>query len=144
MQTTRPFSYLTGRMLTPAREQDEDQGVTQYIQYQIQGKVAVLEVPLRPAKLTKPTKQLQPETSFWQLIASRFKRKDPLSSNKSELCTESQAVGSHPPARNKKPDSVAIETLAGIGLRKGQGKLCKMHNFIPHPSLMQEKVLLFV
>uniref|UniRef100_A0A8C1E1E4 Arf-GAP with GTPase, ANK repeat and PH domain-containing protein 3 n=1 Tax=Cyprinus carpio carpio TaxID=630221 RepID=A0A8C1E1E4_CYPCA len=139
MQTTRPFSYLTGRMLTPAREQDEDQGATQYIQYQTRGKVAVLEVPLCPAKLTKPTKQLQPETSFWQLIASRFKRKDPLSSNKSELCTESQAVGSHPAVRNKKTDSVAIETLAGIGLRKGQGKLCKMHNFIPHPSLTQEK-----
>lgn len=121
-QTTRPFSYLTGRTLMPAREHDEDQGATQYIQYQTRGKVAVLEVPLRPVKLTKPTKQLQPETSFWQLIANRFKRKDPLSSNKSELCTESQAVGSLPPARNKKPDSVAIETLAGIGFRKGQGK----------------------
>ncbi len=144
MHTIRPFSYLTGRTLTPAREQDEDQGTMQYIQYQTRGKVAVLEVPLRPAKLTKPTKQLQPETSFWQLLASRFKRKDPLFSNKSELSTERQAVSSHPPARNKKPESVAIETLAGIGLRKGQGKLCKMHNFIPHPSLMQEKVLLFV
>lgn len=144
MQSTRPFSYLTGRTLTPACEQDEDQGATQYIQYQTQGKVAVLEVPLRPAKLTKPTKQLQPETSFWQLITSRFRRKDPLSSNKSELSTGSQAVGSHPPVRNKKPDSVAIETLAGIGFRKGQGKSCKMHNFIPRPSLMEEKVLLFV
>uniref|UniRef100_A0A8C1NL50 Arf-GAP with GTPase, ANK repeat and PH domain-containing protein 3 n=1 Tax=Cyprinus carpio TaxID=7962 RepID=A0A8C1NL50_CYPCA len=122
MQTTRPFSYLTGRMLTPAHEQDEDQGVTQYIQYQTRGKVAVLEIPLKPAKLTKPTKHLQPETSFWQLIASRFKRKDPLFSNKSELCTESQAVRSYPPVRNKKPDSVAIETLTGIGFCKGHGK----------------------
>ncbi|KTG42240.1 hypothetical protein cypCar_00024289 [Cyprinus carpio] len=140
MQTTRPFSYLTGRMLTPAREQDEDQGATQYIQYQTRGKVAVLEVPLCPAKLTKPTKQLQPETSFWQLIASRFKRKDPLSSNKSELCTESQAVGSHPAVRNKKTDSVAIETLAGIGLRKGQDSFVNSQEWTLSRSVPELKV----
>ncbi|XP_016309049.1 uncharacterized protein LOC107663355 [Sinocyclocheilus anshuiensis] len=140
MQTTRPFSYLTGRMLTPAREQDEDQGATQYIQYQTQGKVAVLEVPLHPAKLTKPTKQLQPETSFWQLIASRFKRKDPLSSDKSELCTESQAVGSHPPVRNKKPDSVAIETLTGIGLRRGQDSFVNSQEWTLSRSVPELKV----
>uniref|UniRef100_A0A673LIG4 Arf-GAP with GTPase, ANK repeat and PH domain-containing protein 3 n=1 Tax=Sinocyclocheilus rhinocerous TaxID=307959 RepID=A0A673LIG4_9TELE len=140
MQTTRPFSYLTGRMLKPAREQDEDQGATQYIQYQTRGKVAVLEVPLRPAKLTKPTKQLQPETSFWQLIASRFKRKDPLSSNKSELCTESQAVGSHPPVKNKKPDSVAIETLTGIGLRRGQDSFVNSQEWTLSRSVPELKV----
>ncbi|XP_050953558.1 arf-GAP with GTPase, ANK repeat and PH domain-containing protein 3 isoform X1 [Labeo rohita] len=140
MQTTRPFSYLTGRTLTPAQEQDEDQGATQYIQYQTQGKVAVLEVPLRPAKLTKPTKQLQPETSFWQLIASRFKRKDPLSSNKSELCSESQAVGCHPPARNKKPDSVAIETPAGIGFRKGQDSFVNSQEWTLSRSVPELKV----
>ncbi|XP_016379437.1 arf-GAP with GTPase, ANK repeat and PH domain-containing protein 1-like [Sinocyclocheilus rhinocerous] len=140
MQTTRPFSYLTGRMLTPAHEQDEDQGATQYIQYQTRGKVAVLEVPLHPAKLTKPTKHLQPETSFWQLIASRFKRKDPLSSNKSELFTESQADGSHPPARNKKPDSVAIETLAGISFRKGQDSFVNSQEWTLSRSVPELKV----
>ncbi|XP_009295860.1 arf-GAP with GTPase, ANK repeat and PH domain-containing protein 3 isoform X1 [Danio rerio] len=140
MQSTRPFSYLTGRTLAPACEQDEDQGATQYIQYQTQGKVAVLEVPLRPAKLTKPTKQMQPETSFWQLIASRFKRKEPLSSNKSELSTGSQAVGSHPPVRNKKPDSVAIETLAGIGFRKGQDSFVNSQEWTLSRSVPELKV----
>ncbi|XP_077101321.1 arfGAP with GTPase domain, ankyrin repeat and PH domain 3 isoform X2 [Siphateles boraxobius] len=140
MQTTRPFSYLTGRTLTPACEQDEDQGATHYIQYQTRGKVAVLEIPLRPAKLTKPTKQLQPETSFWQLIANRFKRKDPLSSNKSELCTESQVVGSHPPARNKKPDSVAIETLVGSGFRKGQDSFVNSQEWTLSRSVPELKV----
>ncbi|XP_067291596.1 arf-GAP with GTPase, ANK repeat and PH domain-containing protein 3 isoform X1 [Pseudorasbora parva] len=140
MQTTRPFSYLTGRTLTPACEQDEDQGATQYIQYQTRGKVAVLEVPLRPAKLTKPTKQLQPETSFWQLLANRFKRKDPLSSNKSELCTESQAVGSHPSVRNKKTDSVAIETLAGSGFRKGQDSFVNSQEWTLSRSVPELKV----
>uniref|UniRef100_A0A671MZE2 Arf-GAP with GTPase, ANK repeat and PH domain-containing protein 3 n=1 Tax=Sinocyclocheilus anshuiensis TaxID=1608454 RepID=A0A671MZE2_9TELE len=127
-------------MLTPAHEQDEDQGATQYIQYQTRGKVAVLEVPLHSAKLTKPTKHLQPETSFWQLIASNFKRKDPLSSNKSELFTESQAVGSHPPARNKKPDSVAIETLAGIGFRKGQDSFVNSQEWTLSRSVPELKV----
>ncbi|KAK7123458.1 hypothetical protein R3I93_021777 [Phoxinus phoxinus] len=140
MQTTRPFSYLTGRTLTPACEQDEDQGATQYIQYQTRGKVAVLEIPLRPVKLTKPTKQLQPESSFWQLIANRFKRKDSLSSNKSELCTESQAVGSHPPVRNKKPDSVAIETLAGSGFRKGQDSFVNSQEWTLSRSVPELKV----
>ncbi|XP_067234404.1 arf-GAP with GTPase, ANK repeat and PH domain-containing protein 3 isoform X1 [Chanodichthys erythropterus] len=140
MPTTRPFSYLTGRTLMPTREQDEDQGATQYIQYQTRGKVAVLEVPLRPAKLTKPTKQLQPETSFWQLITNRFKRKDPLSSNKTELCPESQAVGSHPPVRNKKPDSVAIETLAGIGFHKGQDSFVNSQEWTLSRSVPELKV----
>ncbi|XP_016146895.1 arf-GAP with GTPase, ANK repeat and PH domain-containing protein 3-like [Sinocyclocheilus grahami] len=140
MQTTRPFSYFTGRMLTPAHEQDEDQGATQYIQYQTRGKVAVLEVPLHPTKLTKPTKHLQPGTSFWQLIASRFKRTDPLSSNKSELFTESQAVGSHPHARNKKPDSVAIETLAGIGFCKGQDSFVNSQEWTLSRSVPELKV----
>ncbi|XP_051969700.1 arf-GAP with GTPase, ANK repeat and PH domain-containing protein 3-like isoform X1 [Xyrauchen texanus] len=130
MQTTHPFSYLTGRTLTPTREQDEDQGAPQNIEYQTRGKLAVLEVPLFPAKLTKPTKQTQGDTSFWQLIASRFKRKDLSSSNKSELCT----------GRNKKPDSVAIETLAGIGFRKGQDSFVNSQEWTLSRSVPELKV----
>lgn len=131
VQSAHPFSYLTGRTLAPTHEQDEEQGATQYIQYQTRGKVSVMEVPLRPAKLIQPTKQTQSEPSFWQLLASRFRRKEPSSGNRSEVCAESQAVGIHPPARKKKPDSVAIETPPGTGFRKGQGKLCNMHKFHP-------------
>lgn len=133
MQSAHPFSYLTGRTLAPTHEQDEEQGATQYIQFQTRGKLSVMEVPLRPAKLTQPTKQTPSEPSFWQLIANRFRKKEPLSGNRSEVCSESQTVGSHPPARNKKSDSVAIGTPPGTGFHKGQGKLCKMHKFRPTP-----------
>nr|XP_055038381.1 arf-GAP with GTPase, ANK repeat and PH domain-containing protein 3 isoform X1 [Misgurnus anguillicaudatus] len=139
--TAYPFSYLTGRTLAPTREQDEDHsGATQYIEYQTRGKVTVLEVPLRPAKLTQPTKQTQSEPSFWQLIASRFKRKDPLSSNRSEVCSESRAVGSQPLVRNTKPDSVAIETLAGIGLHKGQDSFVNSQEWTLSRSVPELKV----
>ncbi|KAI7792245.1 putative arf-GAP with GTPase [Triplophysa rosa] len=140
IQSAHPFSYLTGRTLAPTHEQDEEQGATQYIQYQTRGKVSVMEVPLRPAKLTQPTKQTQSEPSFWQLIANRFRRKEPLFGNRSEVCSESQTVGSHPPVRNKKPDSVAIETLPGTGFHKGQDSFVNSQEWTLSRSVPELKV----
>ncbi|XP_024247131.1 arf-GAP with GTPase, ANK repeat and PH domain-containing protein 3 isoform X2 [Oncorhynchus tshawytscha] len=72
---SRPFSYLTGRSLPPAYERDNDGGM-QNIQYHSQGKVKVMEVPLYPARLSSSTKPAHEEPSVWQLIASRFRRKE--------------------------------------------------------------------
>ncbi|XP_056593779.1 arf-GAP with GTPase, ANK repeat and PH domain-containing protein 3 isoform X2 [Triplophysa dalaica] len=140
MQSAHPFSYLTGRTLAPTHEQDEEQGATQYIQFQTRGKLSVMEVPLRPAKLTQPTKQTPSERSFWQLIANRFRKKEPLSGNRSEICSESQMVGSHPPARNKKPDSVAIGTLPGTGFHKGQDSFVNSQEWTLSRSVPELKV----
>ncbi|XP_035644260.1 arf-GAP with GTPase, ANK repeat and PH domain-containing protein 3-like isoform X2 [Oncorhynchus keta] len=71
---SRPFSYLTGRSLPPPYERDNDGGM-QNIQYHSQGKVKVMEVPLYPARLSS-TKPAHEEPSVWQLIASRFRRKE--------------------------------------------------------------------
>ncbi|KAL2097804.1 hypothetical protein ACEWY4_007011 [Coilia grayii] len=110
LRSAQPFSYLTGRALSPACEKDEDQGKMQYIQYQTRGKVKVMEVPIRPAKLSE--KRAPEEPSLWQVIANRFRRKNQPSSNKSELYVDSQAAGTYPPVRLKKPPPVTIETLA--------------------------------
>lgn len=119
-RSNQPFSYLTGRSLSPAYEHNEDQRGKQKIEFQTRGKVSVIEVPLAPPKLTKPLKPTSSEPNFWQLITSRFRRKG----NKSETCAESQLQpGSDPPAWNKKPQPVTIETLKGIDFSKGQGKL---------------------
>nr|XP_029479294.1 arf-GAP with GTPase, ANK repeat and PH domain-containing protein 3-like isoform X2 [Oncorhynchus nerka] len=72
---SRPFSYLTGRSLPPPYERDNDGGM-QNIQYHSQGKVKVMEVPLYPARLSSSTKPAHEEPSVWQLIASRFRRKE--------------------------------------------------------------------
>lgn len=122
LRSAQPFSYLTGRALSPAYEKDEDQGKMQSIQYQTRGKVKVMEVPICPAKLTD--KRTPEEPSLWQLIANRFRRKNQPTSNKSELYADSQAVGTYPPVRLKKPPLVTIETLAAsTGTSKVQGKL---------------------
>lgn len=119
-RSNQPFSYLTGRTLSPAYKHNEDQRGKQLIEFQTRGKFSVIEVPLAPPKLTKPLKPASPEPNFWQLITSRFKRKN----NKSEACAEGQLPVSDPPAWNKKPQPVTIEPLKGIDFSKGQGKLC--------------------
>ncbi|XP_036842012.1 arf-GAP with GTPase, ANK repeat and PH domain-containing protein 3 isoform X1 [Oncorhynchus mykiss] len=111
----RPFSYLTGRTLPPPYERDDDGG-RQFIQYHSQGKVKVMEVPLYPAKLSSSTKPAQEEPSLWQLIARRFRRKEQQqpSNGKCELQPRhpSKETGKYSLGRIKKPQSVAIETLA--------------------------------
>ncbi|XP_029498768.1 arf-GAP with GTPase, ANK repeat and PH domain-containing protein 3 isoform X1 [Oncorhynchus nerka] len=111
----RPFSYLTGRTLPPPCERDDDGG-RQFIHYHSQGKVKVMEVPLYPAKLSSSTKPAQEEPSLWQLIARRFRRKEQQqpSNGKCELQPrhQSKETGKYSLGRIKKPQSVAIETLA--------------------------------
>lgn len=124
--SNRPFSYLTGRTLATAHRQDEDQRCKQYIQFQTKGKVAVMEVPLAPVKLTKPLKSTSGEPNLWQLITSRFKRKSPSSSSKSESGAESQPTANDLLVRNTKPLSVAMEAPRGIDFSKGQGKPCEI------------------
>lgn len=119
----QPFSYLTGRKISTSSDQTEDGGM-QYIQYHSRGKVKVMEVPLRPPKLT--SKPVQEEPSIWQLIANRFRRKDQPSSGKSEIQqSQSKDSGQYPQTGNNKSQPVTIETLAGIDSHKGQGKTCK-------------------
>lgn len=132
----RPFSYLTGRTLPPPYERDDDGG-RQLIQYHSQGKVKVMEVPLYPAKLSSSTKPAQEEPSLWQLIARRFRRKEQEqpSNGKCELQTRnpSKETGKYSLGRIKKPQSVAIETLAECN--KGQGKIpSKIDEYIPPPN----------
>ncbi len=124
----RPFSYLTGRMLPTSSEQIEDGGM-QYIQYHSKGKVKVMEVPLCPTKLS--SKPVQEEQSLWQLIASRFRRKEQPCSGKCETqLSQSRDTGQYPLAGNNKSQPVTIETLAGTDCHKGQGKTCKIAEFI--------------
>ena len=94
----------------------------QYFQYHSQGKVKVMEVPLYPAKLSsKPAQEEQ--TSLWQLIANRFRRKEqPLGVTPREpQRSPSKDTSQYPPVVNKSPP-VTIEMLAGINISKGQGK----------------------
>ncbi|KAF7654360.1 hypothetical protein LDENG_00070780 [Lucifuga dentata] len=123
----RPFSYLTGRTLPLSSEKVEDRGM-QYIQYHNKGKVKVMEVPLYPTKLSRPAPE---EQSIWQLIANRFRRKEqPCSGTCDSQQFQSKDTSQYPLVWNKKPQSVAIETLKGIGCNKGQGKICKTDEFI--------------
>lgn len=119
-RSNQPFSYLTGRTLSPAYGHSENHRGKQLIELQTRGKVSVVEVPLAQPKLTKPLKPTSSEPNFWQVIASRFRRKG----SKSEACAESQLSGSDPPAWNKKLQPVTIEKLKGIDFSKGQGKQC--------------------
>lgn len=140
----RPFSYLTGRMLPTPSEHTED-GV-QYIQYHSKGKVKVMEVPLCPTKLS--SKPVQEEQSIWQLIANRFRRKEQPYSGKCESqLSQSKDTGQYPLAGNNNSQPVTIEILAGIDSHKGQGKTCKIAEFIPRlsspffsPSSLQRKL----
>lgn len=128
----RPFSYLTGRTLPTSSEQIEDGGM-QYIQYHSMGKVKVMEVPLCPTKLS--SKPVQEEPSIWQLIANRFRRKEQPYSGKCETQqSQSKDTGQYPLAGNNKSQPVAIETPAGIDSHKGQGKTCKIAEFLSQLS----------
>ncbi|KAM8728448.1 uncharacterized protein AB9X84_001736 [Acanthopagrus schlegelii] len=114
----RPFSYLTGRMLPTSNEEIEDGGM-QYIEYHSKGKVKVMEVPLCPTKLS--SKPVQEELSIWQLIASRFRRKEQPCSGKCESqLSQSTDTGQYPLDGNNKSQPVSIATLAGIDSHKGQ------------------------
>ncbi|XP_058248436.1 arf-GAP with GTPase, ANK repeat and PH domain-containing protein 1 isoform X2 [Hemibagrus wyckioides] len=137
MRSNQPFSYLTGRTLSPAYEADnKDQRGKRLIEFQTRGKVSVVEVPLAPPKLTKPLKPTSSEPNFWQLITSRFKRKG----NKSEACAESQLPGSDPPAWNKNPQPVTIETLKGIDFSKGQDSFVNSQEWTLSRSVPELKV----
>ncbi|XP_053468281.1 arf-GAP with GTPase, ANK repeat and PH domain-containing protein 3 isoform X1 [Ictalurus furcatus] len=133
-RSSQPFSYLTGRTLSPAYEHSQDQRGKQLIEFQTRGKVSVIEVPLAPPKLTKPLKPTSSEPNFWQLITSRFKRKG----NKSEACAESKLPGTDPPAWNKKP--VTIETLKGIDFSKGQDSFVNSQEWTLSRSVPELKV----
>lgn len=124
----RPFSYLTGRMLPTPSEQTEDGGV-QYIQYHSKGKVKVMEVPHCPTKLS--SKPVQEEQSIWQLIASRFRRKEQPVNGKCETqLSHGNSTGQCPPTGNNKSHSVSIVNLSGADSHKGQGKTCNIAEFI--------------
>ncbi|KAM6918378.1 arfGAP with GTPase domain, ankyrin repeat and PH domain 3 isoform 1-T1 [Xenentodon cancila] len=132
----RPFSYLTGRELPTSKEQIEDGGM-QYIQYQSRGKVKVMEVPLRPTKLS--SKPLQEEQSIWQLIANRFRRKE-----QSYKC-ESQQLWSkdnnqYPQTESNKSEPVPIEALAGIDTHKGQDSFVNSQEWTLSRSVPELKV----
>ncbi|MEQ2187738.1 hypothetical protein GOODEAATRI_007701 [Goodea atripinnis] len=113
----QPFSYLTGKAL-PASCEPTDDGGMQYIQYHSRGKAKVLEVPLCPTKLS--SKPVQEEQSLWQLIASRFRRKDQPNKCESQP-PQNKDSGQHPKPGNNKAQPITIETLAGTNYHKGQG-----------------------
>ncbi|KAM7400487.1 hypothetical protein PAMA_004937 [Pampus argenteus] len=133
----RPFSYLTGRMLPTSSEQIED-GDVQYIQYHSRGKVKVMEVPLCPAKLSKPA---QEEPSMWQLIANRFRRKEqPFGGKCESQQSESKDTGRYPLDGNNKSQPVAIETLACIETHKGQDSFVNSQEWTLSRSVPELKV----
>ncbi|KAG7455270.1 hypothetical protein MATL_G00254850 [Megalops atlanticus] len=134
--SARPFSYLTGRALSPPRNQDSDGGM-QYIKYQSRGKVKVMEVPVYPAKLSQPSTE---EPSVWQLITSRFKRKEQPSNSKGELHSGSSEFGKNPLAENKKQQPVTIETLSGTKLSKGQDSFVNSQEWTLSRSVPELKV----
>uniref|UniRef100_A0A8C8HCS4 Arf-GAP with GTPase, ANK repeat and PH domain-containing protein 3 n=1 Tax=Oncorhynchus tshawytscha TaxID=74940 RepID=A0A8C8HCS4_ONCTS len=140
---SRPFSYLTGRSLPPAYERDNDGGM-QNIQYHSQGKVKVMEVPLYPARLSSSTKPAHEEPSVWQLIASRFRRKEqqqpPNGKCKLQPQPLSKETGKYPLAGNKKPQLVSIETLAGIDCSKGQDSFVNSQEWTLSRSVPELKV----
>ncbi|XP_028282577.1 arfGAP with GTPase domain, ankyrin repeat and PH domain 3 isoform X2 [Parambassis ranga] len=134
----RPFSYLTGRMLPTANEQIEDGGM-QFIQYHSMGKVKVMEVPLCPVKLS--SKPVQEEPSIWQLIASRFRRKEqPCSSRCESQQSQSKDSSQYPRTGNNKSKPVTIETLAGIDFHKGQDSFVNSQEWTLSRSVPELKV----
>ncbi|XP_064203102.1 arf-GAP with GTPase, ANK repeat and PH domain-containing protein 3 isoform X2 [Anguilla rostrata] len=134
--SAQPFSYLTGRVLSPPRERDADKGV-QYVKYQSRGKVKVMEVPNCPAKLSRPS---QEEHSVWRLLTSRFKKKDPPPSSKCELHSETSEFGKHPLAERKKSRSVTMETVAGMKFSKGQDSFVNSQEWTLSRSVPELKV----
>ncbi|KAM4551143.1 arfGAP with GTPase domain, ankyrin repeat and PH domain 3 isoform 1-T1 [Odontesthes bonariensis] len=130
---SRPFSYLTGRMLPTSSEQTED-GSMQYIQYHSRGKVKVMEVPVCPTKLS--SKPVQEEPSIWQLIANRFRRKE--QPNKCE--SQSKDTGQFPQTGNNKSQPITIETLAGTNSHKGQDSFVNSQEWTLSRSVPELKV----
>ncbi|KAL4646453.1 arf-GAP with GTPase, ANK repeat and PH domain-containing protein 3-like [Arapaima gigas] len=135
-QSSRPFSYLTGRTLSVRRDRGECARV-QHITYQSKGKMKVMEVPIYPAKLSKPN---QEEPSIWHLITSRFKKKEQPSSSMPEPVSGSWELGSEPLAGNKKPETVTIETLPGMRLGKGQDSFVNSQEWTLSRSVPELKV----
>ncbi|XP_055084472.1 uncharacterized protein agap3 isoform X4 [Periophthalmus magnuspinnatus] len=137
-QTTapsRPFSYLTGRALPMPNEKVDDRTM-QYIKYHSMGKVKVMEVPLCPSKLSKPA---QEEPSLWQLIASRFRRKEQTYSGKSQVQHSlSKSQGQFSPSGNNGPQPVAIET--DISAHKGQDSFVNSQEWTLSRSVPELKV----
>nr|XP_020505221.2 arf-GAP with GTPase, ANK repeat and PH domain-containing protein 3 [Labrus bergylta] len=137
METTRPFSYLTGRTLPTSSEQIEDGGI-QLIQYHSRGKVKLMEVPLCPTKLS--SKPVQEEPSIWQLITNRFRRKEqPLIGSESQQ-PQSNNTSQSPLARNNKSLPVAIETHPGIDSHKGQDSFVNSQEWTLSRSVPELKV----
>ncbi|XP_071232908.1 arf-GAP with GTPase, ANK repeat and PH domain-containing protein 2-like isoform X3 [Salvelinus alpinus] len=142
---SRPFSYLTGRSLPPPYERDNDGGM-QNIQYHSQGKVKVMEVPLYPARLSSSTKPAHEEPSVWQLIASRFRRKEQQQPPNGKCKLQPQPpsketqTGKYPLAGNKKPQLVSIETLAGVDCSKGQDSFVNSQEWTLSRSVPELKV----
>ncbi|XP_053738562.1 arf-GAP with GTPase, ANK repeat and PH domain-containing protein 3 isoform X2 [Synchiropus splendidus] len=115
----QPFSYLTGRTLAASEEQTED-GV-QYVQYQGRGKVKVMEVPLRPAR------PAQEEQSIWQLIASRFRRKEQPCSGPCE-------------SQNKEREATRSQNLPGTESVTGQDSFVNSQEWTLSRSVPELKV----
>ncbi|XP_061109742.1 arf-GAP with GTPase, ANK repeat and PH domain-containing protein 3 isoform X1 [Conger conger] len=134
--STQPFSYLTGRVLSPPQERDADKGV-QYVKYQSRGKVKVMEVPNCPAKLSRASPE---EPSVWRLLTSRFKKKDPPPSSKCELHSQTSGFGKHPLAEHKKPQPVTMETRASMKFSKGQDSFVNSQEWTLSRSVPELKV----
>ncbi|MBN3309386.1 AGAP3 protein, partial [Amia calva] len=136
LYSTRPFSYLTGRSLSPTRGKGEDGGV-QYVRYQSKGKLKVMEVPVYPTKLLKPSAD---EPSVWKLFTSRFRKKEPPSSSKSESHSGSSAPGRPSLAENKKPGPVTTETVTGTKCSEAQDSFVNSQEWTLSRSVPELKV----
>ncbi|MEQ2260091.1 hypothetical protein XENORESO_002431, partial [Xenotaenia resolanae] len=132
----QPFSYLTGKALPASCEPTDDGGI-QYIQYHSRGKAKVLEVPLCPTKLS--SKPVQEEQSLWQLIASRFRRKDQPNKCESQP-PQNKDSGQHPKPGNNKAQPITIETLAGTNYHKGQDSFVNSQEWTLSRSVPELKV----
>ncbi|XP_015256198.1 PREDICTED: arf-GAP with GTPase, ANK repeat and PH domain-containing protein 3-like [Cyprinodon variegatus] len=132
----RPFSYLTGKTL-PAPCEPTDHGGMQYIQYHSRGKAKVMEVPLCPAKLS--SKPVQEEQSLWQLIASRFRRKEQPYKLESQQ-SQNKDIGHYHQTGNNKATPITIETLADTNCHKGQDSFVNSQEWTLSRSVPELKV----
>lgn len=135
--TPRPFSYLTGRTLPMLNEKLDDRSM-HYFKYHSTGKVKVMEVPVCPSKVSKSA---QEEPSIWQLIASRFRRKEQTYSGKCEMQqSQSKCTSQFPLGGNNSSQSVTIETLAGFNSHKGQDSFVNSQEWTLSRSVPELKV----
>lgn len=132
----RPFSYLTGKRLPVPYEPSGDGGM-QYIQYHSRGKAKVMEVPLCPTKLS--SKPVQEEQSLWQLIASRFRRKEQPYKCDSQQPQNKESVD-YPQPGNNTAQPITIETLAGTDYHKGQDSFVNSQEWTLSRSVPELKV----